>query len=419
MRQPEQPCNDGIPVGFDPSAIESPPLPDRPWRITSLALDVAGSCNMACRYCAEAATQPERHPMSDDMVNACWFFLRGGDRLRRGVSIRFGSGEPLLGLAALRRVAALIEQARQSGEDELPEVFLTTNGTLITPEVADWLVTTGWHVKISLDGPASIHDSWRVFPGGHPTYACLAPIVADLACRIPDRLSVTAVLCHGTDPALVFESIAALGVKRIELVPVAHHKPAIQLDSEDIERYEAFVKAYARCFLTSGWQQTPILIRFADRVTRVMGYGAWRVPCGAGRSFLGVSPDGDLYPCFRFIGIEKYQLGHITTGLDQEAAIAFQHGPGRPYDQREPCIQCWAAPLCGGPCFACAELFGQDGAPLATHCAYTLADSRAAVWLVQRLRKRAPRRLLTFLSRSVVAHVYQSVIDQTARTLSL
>ena len=129
-----------------------------------------------------------------------------------------------------------------------------------------------------------------------------------------------------------------------------------------------------------------------------MGYDTHRVSCGAGRSFLGVGPDGALYPCFRFIGLESYRLGRLTTGLDRKAALSFQRGPGRSYEQRTQCRRCWAAPLCGGPCFACSEMFGPgNGRPLASHCAYTLADARAAVWLVKELRKHNPKRLLSFL----------------------
>jgi uncharacterized protein len=389
----------GPPPGFDPAYVAPPPLGEGPWHVSSLALDVAGSCNLACRYCAEAATQPRRQPMSQETLEAAWRFLFPDGQPRKGFSIRLGSGEPLLALSLLRQLARLVDQGNESTADERPAVFLTTNGTLVDGPVRDWLVSSAWYVKLSLDGPKSIHDNWRVTPGGRGTFVQVAEAVADLAQRMQDRFSVTAVLCRGADPEEVFEAIASLGVRRIELVPVVHHDNSILPGAADVERYERFIENYARRYLDDAEEKDiPALIRFENRVVRVMGYNVRRVPCGAGRSFIGVGPDGDLYPCFRFIGLAPYWMGRLSTGLDMEAAVAFQHGPGRSYERRTPCRECWAAPLCGGPCFACAEMFGPgNGQPLDLHCAYILADARAAVWLVNQLRQRTPERLLSFL----------------------
>jgi uncharacterized protein len=337
--------------------------------------------------------------MSLTTLEAAWRFLFPDGQIHKGFSIRLGSGEPLLAFSLLRHLGERIEREKGAAAENRPAVFITTNGTLADEGVRDWLAASGWHVKFSLDGPLHVHDRWRVAPDGRGTYAPVADAVADLAQRLGDRFSVTAVLCRGADPGEVFEAIAALGVRRIEMVPVAHEREAVRPGPEDVARYERFVTGYARRYLDAASPlDIPILVRFETRVVRLIGYNLRTVPCGAGRSFLGVGPDGDLYPCFRFVGLEPYRLGSLSSGLDLAAATAFQHGPGRPYDHREACRACWAAPLCGGPCFACTEMFGPgDGQPLDLHCAYVLADARAAVSMVGVLRAQAPERLLAFL----------------------
>ncbi|MCL6450104.1 MAG: radical SAM protein [Acetobacteraceae bacterium] len=406
-RPPAWAKRDAPPPGFDPGAIAPPPLPHGPWRVDSLALDVSGSCNLACRYCAEGATQPRRPPMAAEILDAAWEFLaRAGSqpgpssvgRRSREWSLRFGSGEPLLRRDLLQRAAGLIGSACGPGPDR-PAVFLTTNGVLLDDETCRWLAQSGWHVKVSLDGPPAVHDSWRVTPAGRGTYTQAASAVSLLTRLMPERLSVTAVLCAEADPAEVFGVAEGLGVRRIELVPVSHEDARVRPSPADIERYQAFVLDYARRHLEGPPDQAPpVLIRFALRVARAMGHGNSRVACAAGRSFLGVGPDGGLYPCFRFIGIDGYRLGSLGSGVDQARQSAFCRGPGRPYDRRTPCGSCWAAPLCGGPCFACAEMFGPgEGRPEPHSCAYVRADARAAVWLVGELRRRDRRRLLRFL----------------------
>jgi uncharacterized protein len=387
------------PPEFDPDEFIPPPIQEGPERISSLALDVSGECNLACQYCAEKATQPKRPAMPDRILEDAWHFLFPNGTPEKYYSFRFGSGEPLLAFPILKRLESLVKESGGSFAEERPSAFITTNGTLLDGMVKNWLVSGGWNVKVSLDGPQHVHDRWRITGNGEGTYRGIAEHTRDLASRLNDRFSVTAVLCRGADPKKVFNSIANLGVRRIELVPAVHKARTILPGRTEVEQYERFVKSYARRWVEyEGDDSPPMLVGFEKFVVRVMGYALSRISCGAGRSFIGVGPEGDLYPCFRFIGIRPYKIGHLTEGLDLSAAKAFQNTEGRPYEQRTPCQECWAAPLCGGPCFACAEMFGPgDGQPFGLHCAYRLADAAAAVSLVRELRERDPVRLLSFL----------------------
>ena len=387
------------PPNFNNESLKRTCLGNGPWQISAIALDVSGRCNLACRYCVEAATQPSRHAMSEETLDAAWRFLFPRGQPRSGCSFRLGSGEPLLELPILKRLADRVQQSRSAQNLNPPDVFLTTNGTLIEPAVLNWLVVSGWQVKISLDGPEAIQDRWRVTPSGNGTYSKVAPAVADLAQQIPGKLSVTAVLCRGAEPEIIFNHLQSLGVHRIEFVPVVHHDPDILPDEHDLERYDHFLDAYVQNLLDVGPSQTfPVLVRFENILRRVMGYDLKRVTCGAGRSFIGIGSDGDLYPCFRFIGIDQYRIGNLITGLSKDLSDAFQTGPGRPYEQRKACRECWAALLCGGPCFASAEMFGPgNGEPIPIQCKYVLLDAWWAIWLVNQLRKKAPERLLAFL----------------------
>jgi uncharacterized protein len=334
--------------------------------------------------------------MSEAVFESAWRYLFPDGVIQRGRSIRLGSGEPLLAIDLLRKIHRRIARAGGSEKDGRPYVFLTTNGSLCSPSVRDWLVASGWQVKISLDGPADVHDRWRVTKSGRRTFARAASAVEDLAGRMPERLSVAAVLCRGADPDGVFEAIAGLGVRRIEFVPAAHSDASILPGAEDAARYAEFIDRYARRMIEKDDPGLPVLVRFENCVQKVMGYGIGDLPCGAGRSYFGVGPDGGLFPCFRFVGIERFRLGRLPSGLDRTRTSAFIRGPGRRTGRRTSCRRCAAAALCGGPCFAVAEAFGA-GRPLDIHCAFIRTDARAARLLVEDLRVRRPERLLRFL----------------------
>jgi uncharacterized protein len=388
---------ENLPVGFVPLDVMPPPLYQGKWPLKALAFDLSGGCNLACRYCAEAASQPKRNPMSEKVLEAALDMLFPGGRMGEHISLRFGSGEPLLEFSSMKMIDKRIEKMRGSNGSQKPEFFLTTNGTLINKEVAEWLISSSWNVKISFDGPKSVHDSWRVFPDNGGSHDVIRPVIKKLARKIGERFSVTAVLCRGTNPKEVFNDIAGMGVNRIELVPVVHHNISWLPNSYDLESYKLFLQDYVKRFL-KGEGSIPILTRLAEKVRRVMGYGNARIPCGSGRSFYGIGPEGTIYPCFRFVGLDDYALGDVFSGIDDKLVSAFRSGPGRGYEERIPCQTCWAAPLCGGPCFSCAELFGPGkGRPIAIHCAYVRADAEAATRLVDELRKKNPQRLLSFL----------------------
>jgi uncharacterized protein len=71
-------------------------------------------------------------------------------------------------------------------------------------------------------------------------------------------------------------------------------------------------------------------------------------PCGAGAGYLGVSADGDLSACHRFVGDEAGSMGSLREGvdLDRQAQWLLE----RHVHRQEPCRSCWARYLCGGGC---------------------------------------------------------------------
>jgi uncharacterized protein len=71
-------------------------------------------------------------------------------------------------------------------------------------------------------------------------------------------------------------------------------------------------------------------------------------PCGAGAGYFGVSADGDLSPCHRFVGDSDTVMGSLSTGVDtkrQSKWLADRH-----VHRQQPCRDCWARYLCGGGC---------------------------------------------------------------------
>ena len=374
----------GRTILFDPETVIPALLDEQKYpAVSSLAIDVIGSCNLKCIYCAESSTMPERQPINLETLDAALQALFDWSKPKSAISIHLGSGEALLSPEIVKEIGMKSRQMAKAQHRAL-SLYLTTNGTCLNNQVIDWLIADQWNVKVSIDGDQRVHDENRKYKSGRGTYSEVSKAVAVLAQKIPEKFSTTSVICRGADPSRVFYHIASLGVRRIELVPVAAAQDSIlQLSESDLESYRKFIADYAQK-LANG-KPVPINIRFHNRLLRVLGYKNNRTPCGAGRNFFASGPTGEIYPCFRFIGIEKYKLGDIA-GISEGQVQDFIKSSGRPYEKRETCRECWAAPLCGGPCFACADLFGL-GSPLPQFCEMTLAESEAAIWLVDFLKE--------------------------------
>jgi uncharacterized protein len=71
-------------------------------------------------------------------------------------------------------------------------------------------------------------------------------------------------------------------------------------------------------------------------------------PCGAGAGYFGVSAEGGLYACHRFVEDEGGRLGDVASGPDRAAQRGWL--TDRHVHRQEPCRTCWARYLCGGGC---------------------------------------------------------------------
>ena len=75
-------------------------------------------------------------------------------------------------------------------------------------------------------------------------------------------------------------------------------------------------------------------------------------PCGGGRCFFALAPNGDLFPCSEFIGLEQFCGGNlfqdsIPAVLESEP---FRQVTGRKVEDIEPCGHCAIRHFCGSPC---------------------------------------------------------------------
>src|SRR6202008_941956 len=88
-------------------------------------------------------------------------------------------GETLLNFPVLKSTIAYARR-RAAEAGKLIDFSLTTNATLLRPEIIEFLVEHDVGVTISIDGPRELQDKFRVFHNGAGSYDVVAPKIKEL-----------------------------------------------------------------------------------------------------------------------------------------------------------------------------------------------------------------------------------------------
>ena len=332
-------------------AIDDAP-PVRP-PVRALSLAVAQKCNLGCTYCyaREGSFGGEPRNMSAEVARAAVDLLLSRVRPGERVNLSFLGGEPLVNRAVLRDATCYAESAAARRGVSIG-FSITSNGTLIDATDAAFFEAHGFAVTISLDGPRAVNDRLRPYKGGRGSFDAvlrnLGPLLArQRRMQVSARVTVTP---HNLDLRGTLDEFVALGFHSVGFSPLLSAPSGRdQMDRDDLAALLAAMVACGEEFerRTVARERYP----FANLLFALQEIhkGTHRpYPCGAGAGYFGVSADGDLAACHRFVGDPAGHMGSLDDGVDPARQSAWL--AGRHVHRQEPCGSCWARYLCGGGC---------------------------------------------------------------------
>jgi uncharacterized protein len=331
--------------------IDDTPLPPPPIRALSLA--IAQKCNLGCTYCyaqqGEFGGAAKNMPLANALraVELLTAAAEPGARL----NLAFLGGEPLINRDVLR---AATKRALEIAASRAAKITfsITTNGTLLTKDDAYFFEDHGFAVTVSIDGPREAHDALRPFKGGRGSYDGIMQRVAPLL-KLQRKMQVSArVTVTPRNLALreTLDGLIAAGFHSVGFSPMlAAPNGDGEMHAHDLELMLGEMIECGREYerRSQVGQRYP----FANMVNalREIHRGTHRpYPCGAGAGYLGVSADGALAACHRFVGDDEGAMGSLAEGVDisrQAQWLSERH-----VHRQEPCRSCWARYLCGGGC---------------------------------------------------------------------
>ena len=213
-------CNNPGPGDHLRYEKKDPPRPIVVWNCTR-------QCNLSCLHCYASA---DNHKSKGEMdTSAGRGFIR--DLADFGVPvILFSGGEPLL----RKDLFSLASLAKEMGI----RVAISTNGTLITGDVADKIKEVGFaEVGISLDGIGTNNDYLRGKKGAFE--AALAGIRHCVALGLRVSLRLTITRYNYQDIPQIFRLVEAEGIDRVCFYHLAYSGRGSSLRNEDINHSQA------------------------------------------------------------------------------------------------------------------------------------------------------------------------------------
>ncbi len=349
----------GRPVLPDPRPLTAPEY------FHVLAKPTGPICNLDCRYCfflsKEALYPGDRFRMEDDLLDTYMSQLFESQGSSPEVTIAWQGGEPtLMGVDFFSRAVEVAGRYRRPGQTV--NHTMQTNGTLLTDQWCELLAQHDFLVGISIDGPAAMHDRYRVDKRGGPTFDKVAHGLGLLKKHAVEfNILCTVNAANQDHPLDVYRYFRdELAARHIQFIPI--------VERENDTGFQHGDRVTDRSVDAEAWGLFMIAV-FDEWVRRDVGTVFVPYFDAALASWLGVQPsmcilnetcgngvalghNGDLYSCDHFVEPE-YLLGNVRethmlelVASPQQRAFGDDKSDGLP----QYCRSCEVRFACNGEC---------------------------------------------------------------------
>lgn len=347
-------------------------------------LSITHNCNLGCSYCYSGKKFNKEMPWETAKKAVDFSF----NAKPEGDSIEFGffGGEPLLKFKLIRKIVAYIRKKEQE-LSRMVNMQITTNGTLITPEILSFIKQEEIGLCFSIDGPKQIQDKERRYKNGKSSFT---KVINNLKTSLDklDKIQVNAVYSPDTLSSLpeTVDFFVKFGV------PLIHLNPNIVADWQHVKvnKIKSCYDSIAQHYINYYLQGREISINQIDSkiITFLKGGYDASDRCGMGETEWGIAPSGNIYPCERFIGEDdggELCMGNVHSGLHHFSRCSVIKNRG---NKNTRCVQCSLQKYCMNWC-GCTNysMTGKTNLASSFLCTSEKASMGAAQLVLSSLKK--------------------------------
>jgi uncharacterized protein len=314
-------------------------------------------CNLRCKYCyylEKELLYPDDkvHTMSDELLEK--FIREYIDSQTTGeVLFTWHGGETLLRQPDFYRKAVALQKKYGSGRHIAN--CIQTNGTLLTDEWCHFFRENHWLVGVSIDGPQTFHDHYRMDRHGMPSFQHVMQGI-ELLNKYGVDWNAMAVVndYNGDHPLEFYHFFKDIGCHYLQFTPVVERSPDGNVTSFSVnaQQWGDFI-----CTLFDEWVKEDVGVYFVQLFDATLANWMGVTPgvCTMGRScgHAGVMEyNGDVYACDHFV-FPEYKLGNIRTNTLVEMMYSPRQqafGQAKHTTLPRQCQQCPYLFACNGEC---------------------------------------------------------------------
>ncbi|GFI22440.1 anaerobic sulfatase-maturating enzyme [Lachnospiraceae bacterium] len=332
---------------------------------TSLTLMVSQACNLRCKYCyGDGGEYSHKGFMSYEIAKrAVEFFV--DQTQEKKLNICFFGGEPLLNYDLVKRIVDYTKDIAIIKEKEFT-YSMTTNATLITPEIEQFIQKNKISITVSMDGTKETNDINRYYANKKGAYDDINAKTVNLKNFITIRATIA-------PPNLNIEENLVHIIEELQYKRTAWAEADNLLSESDYEvLFEHTMKLYDRFeqMLKEGKiTEVKKYYSFVNVLRKFYHDGIRSKGCGSGTNMMAVDIDGKIYPCHRFVGVEASILGDVCAKEMNDTKFYLQ----AELANFEKCKYCLARSICGGGCVN-ENFFANNfiNEPSKKHCDYRI-----------------------------------------------
>lgn len=330
-----------------------------------LVLNVTDDCNLKCKYCyanhGDYGIGTSINFMKEETMKLAIDFVYGLYPL--GVNqIQFFGGEPLLNSKMIFETCEYINNYCKTNNFTKPCYTMVTNGTIISDSIIDGLNKYFTSVTISLDGKKHINDKGRIFGTNiNSVFDTVMQTIEQLnsSNRKYDLCIETTITKFHIEEDNPLESNSS--VDFLQKLNVDYYQVAPAFDSSDcgitvselpmedvIQYFDSWFKNYQE------YENSSV----AGIVHLLHKKKSGGNSCGACNTDITIDVNGDVYPCFMFIGHNQFKISNIGNySIDfVERKNSFIREKLKKANRNPICDSCWAQKLCASSFGHCIGL---------------------------------------------------------------
>ena len=317
------------------------------------------NCNCRCPYCFESHRLSRgeewlKAGMKPEMVDAVFSALkkqREKGRIIEGCTL-YG-GEPFL-KENKETVRNICEHAKAMGL----KLNAVTNGYDLDHYIDLLKEYEFKKLQITVDGVGSTNDRRRLHRDGVPTYEkIMANIILALESGISISLRVNVNAGNIKGIRELIGDIERRGLNNHEKFSYYFKAVSEDLSSPDHVTEEMVMEELLRTGMPvmeafekqSMYSMQYSIIKELVKKESLPGYST--AYCGSEKGMAVIAPDGKVYPCWDFVGMDEYAVGHTDIGTGS-FVYYFNRSKWklRTSDKMEPCRTCPYIFVCRGGC---------------------------------------------------------------------